>query len=298
VTTENGSPVVITTVIEETLSSTIITVEVVTGTGTSPPSLNDINGSKSNSGFFSNTGAVAGVFVVVGLAAAAIVLGLLFYRFRQRRRANMESDLRMAAGGAGDGGAGTTRFGDDDDEEEFLGGTSRMMMPQNGDQMTQVHDSNLYRSLSRQDNLGHQRTLSAESMYPLNISGPVPIPIGYQDQRESSVMDNSAYSDYGTGAANLARGMPGGGTYQGSYYDPNAYGYPGQSSGGPIFYDPNRFSEAQYREDDYSPQSSGEADYYDDKQYDGDHPMDLNDSRASMIDESMMDETAAHKVLR
>ena len=76
--------------------------------------MND-SGDASGNGFFSNTGAVAGTFVVVGLAAAAILLGAAFFYFRRRRANKLDDDLRIAAGGAGTAGAGTSRFHDDDE---------------------------------------------------------------------------------------------------------------------------------------------------------------------------------------
>ncbi|KAK4705531.1 hypothetical protein P7C70_g672, partial [Phenoliferia sp. Uapishka_3] len=69
--------------------------------------------------FFSNTGAVAGTFTVVGLVAAGLLIGLAFFFFRRKRARQLDEDVRVAAGGAGDGGAGVNRFqGEDDDEDE------------------------------------------------------------------------------------------------------------------------------------------------------------------------------------
>lgn len=75
---------------------------------------------EQSSGFFSNTGAVAGTFVVVGLLVAGALIGLAYYFMRRKRARQLDEDLRYAAGGAGDGGAGVDRFGDGEDE---IGGT-------------------------------------------------------------------------------------------------------------------------------------------------------------------------------
>lgn len=75
------------------------------------------NATGSNS-FFSNTGAVAGVFVVVGLIASAIAIGLGLIYLRRKKRKQMDEDVRIAAGGAGAGGAGVNRFKDEEDDAE------------------------------------------------------------------------------------------------------------------------------------------------------------------------------------
>ncbi|GAA6063584.1 hypothetical protein JCM10212_000188 [Sporobolomyces blumeae] len=81
-----------------------------------------LNGSASSgNAFFNNTGAVAGTFVVVGLLAAGIVIGLGLFFVRRKRARQLDEDLRVAAGGAGDGGAGKNRFNDDDDDDEVDG---------------------------------------------------------------------------------------------------------------------------------------------------------------------------------
>lgn len=63
--------------------------------------------------FFKNTGAVAGVFVLVGLAAAAIVLWVLFGLRRRRRNRRIEHDTAVSATLAA---AGFHRAPLDDDE--------------------------------------------------------------------------------------------------------------------------------------------------------------------------------------
>ena len=67
------------------------------------------------SGFFGNTGAVAGTFAAVGLALLAAAGGAFWLLRRRRRQRQLDEDLRQAAGGAGDAGAGTSRFRDEDE---------------------------------------------------------------------------------------------------------------------------------------------------------------------------------------
>ncbi|KAJ6575086.1 hypothetical protein B0H19DRAFT_1254704 [Mycena capillaripes] len=69
--------------------------------------------SSGGSSFFKNTGAVAGVFVLVGLAAAAIVLWVLFGLRRRRRNRRIEHDTAVSATLAA---AGFNRAPLDDDE--------------------------------------------------------------------------------------------------------------------------------------------------------------------------------------
>lgn len=69
----------------------------------------------SLSRFFRNKGAVAGVFLIVGLAAASIVLFLFFFIRRRRRTRRMEHDNAVASTLAAAGFNRTLLDGDDDD---------------------------------------------------------------------------------------------------------------------------------------------------------------------------------------
>ncbi|KAG6911986.1 hypothetical protein DXG01_000234 [Tephrocybe rancida] len=70
--------------------------------------------------FFQNTGAVAGVFVVVGLAAASILLWILFALRRRRRTRRLEHDTAVSATLAA-AGFHRTPLDDDDDNENATG---------------------------------------------------------------------------------------------------------------------------------------------------------------------------------
>ncbi|GAA6058428.1 hypothetical protein JCM3770_000468 [Rhodotorula araucariae] len=110
--TTSGTVIVVTSVVTAIVSG-------VDPSASSGANGRNLNGSSSSSkAFFNNTGAVAGTFVVVGLVAAGIVIGLGFFFLRRKRRRRLDEDIRVAAGGAGDGGAGVNRFADDDDEED------------------------------------------------------------------------------------------------------------------------------------------------------------------------------------
>ena len=114
----NGQPTTITSLVTITGETTYLTVQATTVVG--PGSSLNTQDDAAQTGFFNNTGAVAGTFLAVGILICGLVLGgLLFVRRRKRRRA-LDEDLRVAAGGAGDGGAGTSRFHDDIEDDDFL----------------------------------------------------------------------------------------------------------------------------------------------------------------------------------
>lgn len=80
------------------------------------PSLSPDDNSRGSGGssFFSNTGAVAGVFVLVGLAAASILLWIIFAVRRRRRNQRLEHDAAVSASLAA---AGFNRQPLDDDDD-------------------------------------------------------------------------------------------------------------------------------------------------------------------------------------
>lgn len=95
--------------------------------------LNTPNSDASSSGFFANSGAVAGTFVVVGLVVAGAAVGLALWFFRRKRARRLDEDLRVAAGGAGDGGAGVDRFSGEDDYEHDPFQQATYLPPTEGD---------------------------------------------------------------------------------------------------------------------------------------------------------------------
>ncbi|GAA5915030.1 hypothetical protein JCM6882_006761 [Rhodosporidiobolus microsporus] len=109
--TTSGTVVVVTSVV-----TALVTGDPSATAGAGGRSLNGSSG--SNNSFFDNTGAVAGTFVVVGLVAAGIIIGLAWFFLRRKRARKLDEDIRVAAGGAGDGGAGINRFDDEEDEED------------------------------------------------------------------------------------------------------------------------------------------------------------------------------------
>ncbi|KIL70858.1 hypothetical protein M378DRAFT_495504 [Amanita muscaria Koide BX008] len=86
---------VITTVLTSTGSNgTVVTITQVQVNPTLSP---NYNGDSVNSTFFSNTGAVAGTFILVGLTVASILLWTLFYVRRRRRRRQLEHESAVSA---------------------------------------------------------------------------------------------------------------------------------------------------------------------------------------------------------
>lgn len=122
-TAPDGRLITYTSVITVTGQTTVITA-IATVDPSGGNSLNNAASQDGDGSFFNNTGAVAGTFIAVGLAAVAMILGGLWFIRRRRRQRALDEDLRVAAGGAGDGGAGTSRFHDDDDEDDFEASTN------------------------------------------------------------------------------------------------------------------------------------------------------------------------------
>ncbi|KAM6498087.1 hypothetical protein JOM56_006035 [Amanita muscaria] len=85
----------VTTVLTSTGSNgTVVTITQVQVNPTLSP---NNNGDSVNSTFFSNTGAVAGTFILVGLTVASILLWILFYVRRRRRRRQLEHESAVSA---------------------------------------------------------------------------------------------------------------------------------------------------------------------------------------------------------
>jgi hypothetical protein len=84
--------------------------------------------------FFENKGAVAGVFLIVGLSAASIVLFLFFFIKRRRRTRRLEYDTAVASTLAA---AGFNRTPLDGDEED-----GRAMSQRRGSNVSAFHSTN------------------------------------------------------------------------------------------------------------------------------------------------------------
>lgn len=80
-------------------------------------SLSSSSSAASSGSFFNNTGAVAGIFVVVGLAITAGVIAFVFFMLRRRRRQRLDRDVAAAAAAAA-AAAHHSRSAFDDDEEQ------------------------------------------------------------------------------------------------------------------------------------------------------------------------------------
>lgn len=78
------------------------------------PTLAPDSGTSSGSAFFRNTGAVVGVFLVVGLAATSIVLWIFFFIRRKRRINRIDHDTEVEAAVAASG-FGRAPLDDDND---------------------------------------------------------------------------------------------------------------------------------------------------------------------------------------
>ncbi|KAL8278205.1 hypothetical protein RQP46_009378 [Phenoliferia psychrophenolica] len=235
--TSSGKVVVRTTIITATVTS-----EAATGSGGGK----SLNGSDTTSrSFFSNTGAVAGTFAVVGLVIAALLLGLAFFFLRRKRARQLDEDIRVAAGGAGDGGAGVNRFsGEDDDEDDpYLSGGS------DTHGAYQAHQ----RALSMTSNGAPVMTAAAAGFYD------------HGTRRNDTVSPVQSDHGYLPPGASLSRYQPQPGPYgaPGAPANPNA----ARSSEGVMYAD-----WAQYVDGDVMPGSSGET-----------SPQEQNDSAEGMI---------------
>lgn len=106
------APSIITVVTTSTNSAGAATTITV---GVANPTLAPNNGTTSGSAFFRDTGAVVGVFVVIGLAAASIVLWIFFFIRRKRRMSRIDLDTEVQAAVAASG-FGRAPLDDDNDD--------------------------------------------------------------------------------------------------------------------------------------------------------------------------------------
>ncbi|KAF9446085.1 hypothetical protein P691DRAFT_227964 [Macrolepiota fuliginosa MF-IS2] len=108
VITPGGQPVTITSVIVSSSSRNVAPTGAADGS------------SSSNKGFFHNTGAVAGVFTVVGLIVLAILIAFITNTIRRRRAKKFDDEIAAAAHDAAN--APVPHFGYDDDDDFRPGG--------------------------------------------------------------------------------------------------------------------------------------------------------------------------------
>lgn len=81
------------------------------------PGVNDSgsgSGGSSQQGFMNNTGAVAGVFITVGLLCTAGILAFVLFMLRRRRRQRLDRDVAAAAAAAAANSTHRSAFDDDD----------------------------------------------------------------------------------------------------------------------------------------------------------------------------------------
>ncbi|KIM49907.1 hypothetical protein M413DRAFT_22017 [Hebeloma cylindrosporum] len=100
----------------------------ISSTGDTQPTNNADTGSSSK-GFFSNTGAVAGVFSVVGLVGLALVIALITNGIRRRRARKFDKELAAATLEAAS--APKPVFLDDDDDDPYRNGSGAGRMGYN-----------------------------------------------------------------------------------------------------------------------------------------------------------------------
>ncbi|KAI0932152.1 hypothetical protein AcV7_000670 [Taiwanofungus camphoratus] len=111
--TVTSAPPLITETLTTTGSNGPSVVTIIAG---NPEPISDGGGTSNTSQFFRNKGAVAGVFLIVGLAAASILLFLFFFIRRRRRTRRLEHDTAVASTLAAVGFNRTPLDGDDEDD--------------------------------------------------------------------------------------------------------------------------------------------------------------------------------------
>ncbi|KAF5372314.1 hypothetical protein D9615_009229 [Tricholomella constricta] len=96
--TTTQPPITPTTTDTSTTGGNVITTtSIFTATPTLPPATGTAAPSNNNNGFFDNTGAVAGVFTVVGLVALALLVAFITNIIRRRRAKRFDREIAEAA---------------------------------------------------------------------------------------------------------------------------------------------------------------------------------------------------------
>lgn len=159
--------------------------------------------------FFHNKGAVAGVFLIVGLAAASIVLWIFFSLRRRRRTRKLEHDTAVSATLAA---AGFNRSPIDDDEDEGTLGQKQGEMAQRsgfGSFSTQPA-SHAHADLPTDEELGVASAYDPYAAYG-PVAGAGPSSQGYVPARTSPPTGSGSLShhltdSYGSGGGNRSAG--------------------------------------------------------------------------------------------
>jgi hypothetical protein len=168
------------------------------------------SGGSSSNAFFSNTGAVAGTFVVVGLVVVGILCALGLLCFRRRRRQRLDREVTAAAVAASSA-AQRSPLDEGDDMHSSSGPTSESYPSTGHNNMAQYSNYGAsYGAAGGYDPYAHQ----PYSDHPgQGGQGPFDTPHGY---------------DYGAaaaaGGAGGYEGLQQHGQHQGYYFDPNDAG--------------------------------------------------------------------------
>lgn len=85
-----------------------------------PSSTGTSSAADDHSGFFSNSGAVAGTFVAVGLVATTGIMAFVIFMLRRRRRQRLDRDVSAAASAAAAAAAHSRSAYDDEDDQPSM----------------------------------------------------------------------------------------------------------------------------------------------------------------------------------
>ena len=113
--TITSTPASITSDVVTTSNGMSYTVTVIVHNPTGALEQGSSSGSSTTSGFFANKGAVAGVFVVVGLVVVGTIFALGLLCFRRRRRQRLDREVTAAAIAASSSNAHRSPIDDADD---------------------------------------------------------------------------------------------------------------------------------------------------------------------------------------
>lgn len=199
-------------------------------------------GSGSNA-FFSNTGAVAGTFVVVGLVVVGILCALGLLCFRRRRRQRLDREVTAAAVAASTHHQ-RSPIDDADDIHSSSGPTS------------ESYPSTVNQSMAQYNNYG--ASYGNAGGYDPYAQQP------YSDHPGQGPFDTPhGYDHYGAAAAGGAAGAAGAGGYEGLQQHSGQQGY---------YFDPNdagQYADANYDQGRYDDPYGGYSGHQDQGGYSG-----------------------------